>query len=201
MKSSHHSNSDSDKSCPQGYSRALSRPPKSKPYLDKDDSARKYEKRKWADLLEKAREKRVCIGCDFCGLEAQGSTRFLAFEDSADVLLNDTLVVKAVTVVSTGNTRCWRVSASLADRFWLSETSVEYAINALFPFARIWIKNLATIRNLMLETNIFGQRMFLFDLLPPARCPFCSPPLNRQEIGGLLPTTAPPHPSASGSGA
>ncbi|KAH9375170.1 hypothetical protein HPB48_017259 [Haemaphysalis longicornis] len=189
MASTFTSTPDSVNTCPKGFVRAVTRPAKSELHATRDSAARAYEAKKWHEILEKAKQRKVCLGCDFCSPEAISSECFIDFADSAELLFSDTLITRKVSALSTGSTRCWRVSATLADRFWLSNTSDEHVLKALFGFLSIRIHNLASIRNFARKTDGFGNSLFVFDLMPPERCPLCRPNFAEREIGGLLPST------------
>lgn len=113
---------------------------------------------------------------------------YLHMADASQSLFGDVLTVRKVTVLSTGSLKCWRVSANLADRFWLSERTEEHVLNALFTFVTIRIRNLSTIKNFVREADVFGNSRYVFDLIPPDRCPLCRPFTAERSMGGLLPT-------------
>lgn len=152
--------SDSVKTCPNGFARALARPPKSESYINRDTVARSYEAKKWQELLDDAKQRKICLGCDICSPRDDESQCFMHMADDLHLLLGDTLIVREVTVLSTGSLMCWRVTANLADQFWLSETNEEHVLNALFAFATARIHNLATMKNFVREADVFGNSRY-----------------------------------------
>lgn len=139
--------------------------------MNRDTADRPYEAKKWQELLDKA-----------------VSQCYLNMADDAQLLFGDTLTIRKVTILSTGSTMCWRISANLADHFWLSETNDEHTFNALFAFVTVRIHNLAAIKNFVRESDVFGNSRYTFDLIPPDRCPLCRPLTAERSMGGLPPS-------------
>lgn len=92
--------------------------------------------------------------------------------DTCRWLYDDVLVIRKVTILSTGSVRCWRITTNLADRSWLTDESDEHVLDALFAFVTARTHNLASIKNFVLEADVFGCSWYVFDFDPPegVRC-------------------------------
>lgn len=183
-------NLDSVKTYHNEYCRAARRPPNSASYLQANQSARAFESKRWQELLAQYEKAGCCIGCDFLSVSSESANNMLTMADTAQRLYGDVLAVRAVKAPTTGSKVGWRITASLADRRWLSETDDNHVLLALYKFVHVRSHGMAAICNLVQETDVFGVSSLVLDLIPPARCQLCKIANPELPVGGLLPTGA-----------
>lgn len=128
---------DSVKTCAQGFSRALQRPPSSVAYLQRRDEAKKYEHAYWQSFLEKSKEKRVCIRCSTVNIKLGCPVSYFGLNDTWTQLLEDVLSIRQVSVITTGDVSFWRLSLKFRGTLWLKEVNTKIAVDSIFSLLQI----------------------------------------------------------------
>lgn len=179
------SDSDSVKTCQNTSTRVDTQLPPSSSYLNCDSRAKDFESQRWSELLERARAAEVCMGCDFVNVTNESPKCYTDMASTAQLLYGEFLEVTAVTVLTTGTVSSWRLATSHLRAAWLSQTDDDHVLRAVYSFFYNRTHDLGSIRNLVRETDIFGNTSIVLDVTPPQRCPLCGP--GGRE-GGLLPS-------------